>query len=38
MEAKEPTKPVSIPLFNGKASAVKEGNSAFQAVVSLCIA
>jgi hypothetical protein len=37
MEAKKPTKPVSIGLFDGKASAVKEENAAFQAVASFSI-
>jgi hypothetical protein len=37
MEAKELTKPVSIRLFNGKASAVKEENSAIHAIGFLCI-
>jgi hypothetical protein len=37
MEAKEPAKPVSMWLFNGKASTVKEENTAIQAVDSLSI-
>jgi hypothetical protein len=37
MEGKELTKPVSIWLFNGKASAVKEENSAIQAIAIFCI-